>query len=75
MVPVSKRVLLQLCKYVGNDGCLCVESDRPELQIRQVLDHFNIHIEENDIFTRCQVFEQLKVALPKQTKRLYLDLQ
>lgn len=48
-------IIIKLCKYVGSENCLCIESNDPEVQIQQVLQHFNIHIKEDDIFTRCQV--------------------
>ncbi|KAL5012574.1 hypothetical protein ScPMuIL_011125 [Solemya velum] len=55
IVLTSGRPYQMIRAHVGEDRCYNVKSDRARVQLQEVLKHFNVHVRQTDIFSRCQV--------------------
>jgi uncharacterized protein with PIN domain len=73
----ENRIILsrdtKLSRFKIKDRYLLIQSENPWEQLKQVMDHFKLKIEEDLLFTRCLVCNQSlqKVEKEKIKQRLY----
>ena len=65
---MREDVLFQFAQHVPAGSYYRVAADKPEDQLKEVLNHFDIVVTERDIFSRCQVCNEDEfVRVPETT--------
>lgn len=55
VVLTSGKVYQMFCARLGEDNCYCVANNKAKKQLQDVLEHFNVRVQKQDILSRCQL--------------------
>lgn len=55
VVLTSGKVFQMFCARLGEANCYCVANNKAKKQLQDVLEHFNVRVQKQDILSRCQL--------------------